>query len=359
MAETNNIGVVVKVNGGNDCNSYSKNSSFQRSAIHSAKELINKAIAEKLDMNILASSKTFRVADLGCASGPNTFIAVQNIVEAVELKCQSHGAEISQLPEFQVFFNDHALNDFNQLFKSLPSERRYFAAGVPGSFHGRAFPSESLHFVHSSYAAVLVLSRVPAEVMDKGSAAYNKGRINYSHSSDEVVKCFEAQQAKDIKRFLKNRAEEVVLGGLMAFICPARPNGTLHSETFVNKTTTLLGSCLMDMANQGKISHEKLDTFNLPVYFTSPQELETVVKQNGCFSIEIMESLDQERPQPKVMSSTIRGGIGGFYKEHFDLQEETLDELFDLFQKKLEEQSSSIYNSGNSINLFVLLKRVI
>ncbi|XP_062117954.1 loganic acid O-methyltransferase-like [Humulus lupulus] len=350
MADTNN--------GGNDRYSYSKNSNFQRNAIHSAKELINKAIAEKLDMNILASSKTFQVADLGCATGPNTYISVQNIIDAVELKCQSHGAEISQLPEFQVFFNDHALNDFNEVFKSLPLERRYFAAGVPGSFHGRIFPSESLHFVHSSYALDL-LSTVPTEVMDKESTAWNKGRINYSDSPDEVVKCYEAQYAKDMKSFLKARAEEIVLGGLMAFIIPARPDGTTHSESFLNKTITLLGSCLMDMANKGKISHEKLDAFNIPAYFASPLELETLVKQNGCFSIEIMESQDQVKPQPKVLSSTLRGGMGQYIKLYFGLQEEIVDQLFDLFVNKLEEQSSLIFDSGNAINLFVLLKRVI
>ena len=204
-------------------------------------------------MSIFASSQTFRLADLGCAAGPNTFFAVQNIIDAVELKYQSQG-ESSQLPEFQVFFNDHALNDFNELFESLPPERRYFAAGVPGFFHGRIFPCNSLHFVHSSYA-VHILSRVPKEVMDKESPAWNKGRINYSHSCDEVVKCYEAQYAKDMDKFLNARAKEIVLGGLMAFIIPGRPSGSPHSEAATSKTTTLVGSCLMEMANKVRTHH--------------------------------------------------------------------------------------------------------
>ena len=113
------------------------------------------------------------------------------------------------------------------------------------------------------------------------------------------------------------------------------------------------------LLKQGKINHEKLDSLNMQIYLASPEELEAVVKRNGCFSIEMMESQDQEKPQPKEFSSTIRGGTGGIIKEYFGLEEETLDELFDLLQKKLEEHWSIIFESGNMINLFVLLKRII
>lgn len=121
--------------------------------------------------------------------------------------------------------------------------------GVPGSFHGRIFPRASLHFVHSSYAAN-VFSRLPKEVMDRKSPAWNKGRIHYSNSTDEVVKAYETQYAKDMESFLKARAEEIVHGGLLALIVPGRPNGTPHSEAFVNRTCEILGSCLVDMANK-------------------------------------------------------------------------------------------------------------
>lgn len=185
---------------------------------------------------------------MGCAAGPNTFLAVQNIIDAVEIKYQNQGKS-SQCPEFHIFFNDRAANDFNQLFVSLPPKRRYFAAGVPGSFHDRLFPRAFLHFVHSSYS-VQILSRVPKEVENKSSPAWNKGRIHYSNSTDEVVKAYTAQYAKDMENFLKHRAEEIVHGGLMAFIIPGRPDGRPHSEVFVNKACELLGSCLMDMANK-------------------------------------------------------------------------------------------------------------
>ena len=183
---------------------------------------------------------------MGCSVGPNTFVAVQNIIDAVNLKYQSQG---HRTPEFQVFFNDHALNDFNTLFTSLPPDRLYYAAGVPGSFHSRIFPSASLHFVIISYA-LQCLSRVPKEVLDKTSPAYNKGRIHYSNSSDKVVEAYAAQYAKDMECFLNARAQEVVCGGLVAIIVPGRPNGIPHSQIFVNMGSELLGSCLLGMVQK-------------------------------------------------------------------------------------------------------------
>ena len=57
------------------------------------------------------------LCNMGCSVGPNTF-AVQNILEAIELKCQNQRLN-SQIPEFQVFFND-----FSTLFASLPPSQK-------------------------------------------------------------------------------------------------------------------------------------------------------------------------------------------------------------------------------------------
>ncbi|GMN46346.1 hypothetical protein TIFTF001_015528 [Ficus carica] len=341
------------MNGGNGLYSYSKNSIIQRKAIEATKELINKTIAEELDVNTFSSSNTFRIADLGCSVGTNTLLAVKNIINAVQHKFQSQGNG-TKLPEFQVFFNDQASNDFNQLFTSLPSEIQYFAAGVPGSFYRRLFPKYSLHFVHSSSAAHW-LSRVPEEVEDKSSPAWNKGKVHYSNSTAEVIKAFEAQFAKDMDNFLKIRAQEIVHGGLMVLILPGRFNGAPHANNYINKAYELLESSLIDMAKKGMISDEKVDSFNVPVYYASLQEVEAAVKRNGCFNIELMENIIHEKPQPKVMSATFRAGLEGTFKEHFG--DEILDELFDkLLYNKLQE-SSLHSKSCESVYLFVSLKR--
>uniref|UniRef100_A0A2N9GL19 S-adenosylmethionine-dependent methyltransferase n=1 Tax=Fagus sylvatica TaxID=28930 RepID=A0A2N9GL19_FAGSY len=329
-----------------------------RVGANAATRLIIEAVAETLDVETFVSSHTFRIADLGCSVGPNTFFAVQNIIEAVQSKHQCQEGLHSQLPEFQVLFNDHTLNDFNTLFASLPPDRKYYAAGVPGSFYFRLFPNASLHFVYSSYA-IHWLSKVPKLVVDKSSPAWNKGRIHCSNSEDEVGKAYEAQYVEDMACFLHARAQEVVCGGLVALIITGRPNGILHSQTTQNIIYDLLGSCLMDMARKGIINEEKVDSFNLPTYHMSPQELEAAVDRNGYFSIERMEDLPLSTevgtlPRSQLLTSHVRAALDGMIKAHFG--DVILDELFDLFRKKIEEEMPMI-ESGRTINFFALLRR--
>jgi hypothetical protein len=208
--------------------------------------MIKEAIVKKFDIKTLSAPlNSISVADLGCSTGPNTFLAVQNIVDAIELKYQQSKNEI---PEFQVFFNDHVSNDFNTLFKAFPAKRKYLAAGVPGSFYGRLFPKASIHIFHSS-SSVNWLSEVPKEITDKTSPAWNKGRISYTNSGKEVAEAYATQHAMDMESFLCARAEELEVGGLMVLLIAAVPDVIHSSDTTICSQIDLLGSCLMDMQN--------------------------------------------------------------------------------------------------------------
>ncbi|KAJ6359163.1 hypothetical protein OIU76_000807 [Salix suchowensis] len=289
----------LPMNGGHGLYSYANNSTYQNKAIVAVKDLITEAIAEKLDTSSLSSSNTICITEMGCSVGPNTFVAVQNIVEAV-------------------------LN------------KNYYVAGVPGSFHGRLFPADSLHIVHTSYA-LQWLSQVPEEVEDVSSPAWNKGRVYYSSAGDQTVKAYEDQFARDLDCFLHARAKEVVCGGLIMILVPGRLNTTPHDRVFSNISYDILGSCLMDMAKMGITSEEKVDSFNIPIYFSSPRELEATVEKNGYFSLERLECLPLKKSQDTIqqkaraVSYHIRAGLEFLLKEHFG-NEIIMDELFDSFQ---------------------------
>ncbi|XP_059664906.1 loganic acid O-methyltransferase-like [Cornus florida] len=279
------IEVQYPMNGGHGPYSYVQNSSYQKGVVDAARDVIFQVVAEKLDLGnpCFDSSNPFRIADLGCSTGPNTFFAMQNVVEAVKLKYQS----IPQTsPEFLVFFNDHTDNDFNVLFRSLPhntgASPGYFAAGVPGSL---LFPKNTFHFLHSSYA-LQWLSKVPKEVLDRDSPAWNKGKIHYTGSDEHVTKAFFGQFQKDMDGFLKARAQEMVGGGLMLIQLPGIRNGGLFSQTGAGMIHFILGSCLVEMAKMGYTTEEKVDTFNVPQYHPLIEDLEMVVDMNKCFTIE-------------------------------------------------------------------------
>ncbi|XP_061995113.1 loganic acid O-methyltransferase-like [Rosa rugosa] len=344
--------------GGDGPDSYAKNSTYQREAMESVKELVTKGIAEKLDIDLLLPSNSFHIADLGCSVGPNTFSSVENILEAVELKFQGQGLMNPQIPEFQVFFNDHTPNDFNLLFKSLPPNRQYYAVGVPGSFYGRLFPSASIHLFHSSFA-LQWLSEVPKVVEDKNCPAWNKGRIHYLSSTDEVVRAYKAQYAKNMESFLHARAQELVYGGLMVLIIPGYPQGTPLSHSVAYLTLQLIEACLIDMVKKGVISEEKLDSFNIPMYSMCPQELEAVVEQNGSFSIETLETLPRVLADDAVLNAKQfaahgRAAFEGLIKQQFG--KEITNELFDLYGKKLEEELS-MFKPRKTTSFLVVLKR--
>ncbi|KAI3981255.1 hypothetical protein MKX01_023269 [Papaver californicum] len=117
------------MNGGTGQHSYVQNSSLQRRGLDLSQGMIKEAIAKEFNVqNQLMNNPntTFRIVDLGCSVGTNSLIAVNAIIEAMDLKFESYfrGPELKKTatPEFQVYFNDIASNDFNTLFASIPLE---------------------------------------------------------------------------------------------------------------------------------------------------------------------------------------------------------------------------------------------
>ncbi|KAI3932983.1 hypothetical protein MKW98_029216 [Papaver atlanticum] len=335
--------------GGDDESSYVNNSSLQRKSVDLSKEIIEEAISKNLSIE---NPKTFWIADLGCSVGSNTLVAVRNIVEAADHKYKSQ-------PEFQVFFNDHASNDFNTLFLSLPSERRYFAAGVPGSFYTRLFPRSSLHIVYSS-TALHWLSQVPKEVVDINSSAWNKGRIHYTDAPNEVLQAYSAQYVTDMEAFLLARAHEVVCGGLMFLVIPGVIDGTRDSQTD-GGFFDVLGSCLAKMAKMGMVEEAKVDSFNLPVYHTSPKEVIESVEKNGYFTIERLEKMYSTGisiDHIQIFSDHLRAGLEVIIKQHFGFSKSDLDILFDMYTKRLVDSFPTLAKAAEkSLHMFFVLKR--
>ncbi|PKI59783.1 hypothetical protein CRG98_019789 [Punica granatum] len=214
----------------------------------------------------------FRIADLGCSIGPNTFACVQTIIEAVKAKYKAEGFRSKTL-ELQVFFNDQDNSDFNTLLQTLLQDRSYLVAGVPGSFHGKLLPMASMNVMHSSYA-LHWLSKVPEEVKRPESLAWNKGKMTYFESAPEVIEAFNAQFHRDIEDFFKQRSMEMAEEGLLIILMPCRPDGSRPSESlFIQGIECTLGHLLVDMAKEGLVDEALVDSFNLPVFIPTAAEV--------------------------------------------------------------------------------------
>ncbi|CAL2232452.1 unnamed protein product [Prunus armeniaca] len=330
----------VAMNGGDGLNSYKQNSKCQLT--------INK------NSNATTITPVFKIADLGCSVGPNTFACVRTLIEAVKLEFKAQGFE-TQLPEFQVFFNDHVANDFNTLFKAFPIDRTYMAAGVPGSFHGRLFPKASMNLMHSSFA-VQWLTRVPQEVTEEVSPAWNKGRSTYARSeSSKVEEAYAAQFARDMKAFFTARSAELADDGLLAILMPCRPEPSLPSESTLMNILECLGDALADMVKE----------FSLPIYVPSASEVEGVIllgtkNKNLGYSIERLEEMRfpaklSSVDEVRVSCFHARAAMEDILCKHFG-SDLNVDELFKRYSDKLEEfaKSPRFARIKNLANLFVL-----
>ncbi|KAL0682611.1 hypothetical protein Bca4012_049459 [Brassica carinata] len=233
--------------GGEGPESYNQNSSYQRALLEEAKENMSEAIKAKLSLDLI--SDRFSVADFGCASGPNTFVAVQNIIDAVEDKYRKEtGQNPAENIEFQVLFNDFTTNDFNTLFQSLSAGRRYYSAGVPGSFFERVLPKESFHIGVINYAFHFT-SKIPKGITDRDSPSWNRD-MHCTGFNKAVKKAYLDQYSADTKILLDARADELVPGGLMLLFGSCLRDGVKMSETSKGIVLDAVGASLDDLAQQ-------------------------------------------------------------------------------------------------------------
>ncbi|QCE01772.1 indole-3-acetate O-methyltransferase 1 [Vigna unguiculata] len=291
---------LLSMKGGKGEASYANNSQAQ--AIH-ARSMLH-LLRETLDRVELVEGREvpFVVVDLGCSCGSNTINVVDVMIKHVMKRYEALGW---QPPEFSAFFSDLPSNDFNTLFQLLPplanhgvsmeeclaadNHRSYFAAGVPGSFYRRLFPARSVDVFHSAFS-LHWLSQVPESVVDKRSSAYNKGRV-FIHGADEsTANAYKKQFQTDLAGFLMARSVEMKREGSMFLVCLAR---TSVDPTDQGGAGLLFGTHFQDawddLVQEGLISQEKRDSFNIPVYAASLQDFKEVVEANGSFTIDKLE----------------------------------------------------------------------
>ncbi|KAL6270064.1 hypothetical protein ACE6H2_026975 [Prunus campanulata] len=277
---------VLHMNGGVGKTSYANNSLLQRAVISMVKPIVGASIVE---LCCTLFPECLKVADLGCSSGPNTLLVVSDIIDSIHTTYQKLNRPP---PSLQFFLNDLPENDFNTVFRSLPGfykkldeehEKKFrscFIAGMPGSFYGRLFPNNSLHFVHSSYALHWI-SEVPKGLVIKEGEELNKGNIYIAKTSPPVVfKQYLEQFKRDFTVFLRSRAEELVPGGSMVLTT----TGSIKSHDPLC-IWEFVGLKLNDMVLEGLIGEEKLDAFNMPFYTPTTKEIEEVIQAEGSFTL--------------------------------------------------------------------------
>ncbi|XP_024961455.1 salicylate carboxymethyltransferase-like [Cynara cardunculus var. scolymus] len=332
------------MNGGAGGASYSNNSGLQKMGILKTKGMIEKAVTDLCYSNV-NFPKTLTMADLGCSLGPNTLLVGSMLINAVAKASLKMG---HKSPEIQINLNDLPTNDFNTIFSSLQEFQEssiigdvhplpsYYFTGVPGSFFERLFPRKTLHFIHSSYG-LQWLSQAP-RVGD-----INKGSIYLSSTTPEsVTRMYYEQFQKDFLTFLRCRSEEMVVGGHMVLTLSGRKTDDPCDEESYYLWRPF-SMALEDMVSEGLIDEAELDSFNLPQYTASLNEIKNLVEKEGSFIIDDMELFDVDwtawekteygNDAKRGVALAIRAAIEPLVSNHFG--EAILDDVFMRYEKFL------------------------
>ncbi|KAG6478219.1 anthranilate O-methyltransferase 3-like [Zingiber officinale] len=361
---------VLPTVGGSGETSYASNSKIQEKSLQATMPMLGYAIREICGS--LRPAEKLVAADLGCSSGPNTFLVVSEVLKVVGDGVASREVTSPDL-EVQFFLNDLFGNDFNQVFQYLDEYNRkkeevgrlrvpYYVAGLPGSFYRRLLPCRSVHYFHSSHS-VHWLSQMP-----QGIEQLNKRNIYIAESSPpDVVKAYQNQHQKDFCRFLEFRHAELTDQGRMLLLLPGKKNHDLPYHG-VAHLFRLLAQALSTLVSKGTITEEKLESFNVPLYYPSLEEIEAVISRQGLFGMERTEMLevnwdpfdDSEdfssvdvAQSGKNIAKYMRAALGPMIAHQFG--EEVLDEVFSKYAANLSEHL--LQEKTKYVLLIILLKK--
>ncbi|KAK8445752.1 hypothetical protein SEVIR_9G378400v4 [Setaria viridis] len=321
------------------------------------KPVLQKAIQDMCTSSI-SSRSTVVVADLGCSSGPNTLLVVDEVMSTLRdctREAETTDEDDWRSMQVQFFLNDLPGNDFNLVFRSLQQLQDFdveeedetvalpcYVAGLPGSYYRRLFPCQSVHLFHSSYS-LMWRSKVPDD-LSNGTYLNEENIYIGKTTPPSVVKLFQEQFQKDFKLFLTLRCKELVGGGRMVLTFLGRKTEEMLTHGEVGSMFELLAKALQCLVQKGLVEKEKMNSFNLPYYAPSVDEVKALIEEE-LFDIEnirLFESnwdplddsdsdvvLDCASSGRNVANKSIRAVMEPLIINHFG--EAILDELFMVF----------------------------
>ncbi|KAG2281008.1 hypothetical protein Bca52824_052228 [Brassica carinata] len=85
------------------------------------------------------------------------------------------------------------------------------------------------------------------------------------------------------------------------------------SETSKGILLDAVGASLNDLAKQGVIEQDKVDSFSTPLYFAEENELKQIIEENGRFTIQAFEDIIHAKGEftldPKVLAVSCRASF--------------------------------------------------
>ncbi|CAB4278062.1 unnamed protein product [Prunus armeniaca] len=357
--------------GGKEELSYVNNSKVQAKHANSMLHLLK----ETLDRVQLSSPEfLFLVADLGCSSGSNSINTPFSLISLAMTSTPSSSSSFLWATTAAAWRRPllPTATAPNWLQESPAPSSGGFSRRGPLTFFTRRFPCVGSHRGMN----------VPESVLDKRSAAYNKGRVFIHGANESTANAYKKQFQTDLASFLRSRAKELKKGGSMFLACLGRTSvdpteqsglGLLLGthiqgawDDLVQEDKDILDklkSVFIRFSNQsdthgyilqyvhGLITSEKGDSFNFPVYASSLQDFKEVVEADGSFTMNKLEIFNGGSPlvvnQPddaaevgRALANSCRSAGGVLIDAH--IGEHLSNELFSQVEQRSSRHAKEI-----------------
>ncbi|XP_047306544.1 probable jasmonic acid carboxyl methyltransferase 2 [Impatiens glandulifera] len=339
---------ILHMNHGDGEKSYAMNSTiqmrFMSKTLSIVKDTINDMFANHFPS--FETLESFKIADIGCASGPNTLLLVSEVIDTIyNLSNQNQNKSL----EISIVLNDLHKNDFNNIFRALPSfydrlkekhgyefSQKCFISGVASSFYERLLPCKSLHFVHSS-SSLHWLSQVPNNLENKGHIYMARDCL------PNVFEAYKNQFYKDFSTFLNKRSHETLPSGRMILTLMGRsiPEPSSNDCCCIWE---LLAQSLLDVVSQGLIQKEDVDSFNLPLYTPYTDEVKEIIMKEKSFDLKKMEIFkynwdhddnDDKKKSGEIVANFVRAVTQPMLVTHFG--ELFLNNVFNRYEERVAD----------------------
>lgn len=245
---------------------YDAHSSEQRAAMDEFLPWIVDAMA---DLPLTTSGSSIALLDLGSSEGANAIHGVGAIIEALRERTSA---------DIWTFFDDLPTNDFNQLFINLFTDTArsggtagIYPAAIGGSLFERVAPASSLD-IATTFNAVGWMSALPTTRLPKFISPSPPAKRAYREGvsvSPEERAAFTQQARKDILNFYRARAAELKPGGKLL----VQVFGRNDEHDTANGIIDGLSDAMLDMVEDGRLTHDVYESFVLPVFYRSLPEL--------------------------------------------------------------------------------------
>lgn len=169
---------------------------------------------------------------------------------------------------------------------------------------------------------------------------------------------------EDLEAFLQCRREEIVEGGLLFILMAGRP-GSQQPENQLGDPdsrakhpfTNSMDQAWEDLLQEGLIDEETRDTFNIPTYMRSTDEVYTAFHRCGGFEIQRLEYqrivehskekqeewIKDPKSYGKAKANLVRATLKPIVESH--IGPKLSEELFKRFEKRASEDTAMLHKT--------------